>query len=130
MDKNYLSKIIAKDYAGLQVISAYCSGSKVDISNIKYLSKNSIFLISLERPINEKDKVKKNINSICKFEFVDSVKSKNVNQGDPNLKLELLAIDFLKNKESYEINLIFSNNAYIVLSTEVIEVILEDQKIN
>jgi len=88
------------------------------------------FLISLERPINEKDKVKKNINSICKFEFVDSVKSKNVNQGDPNLKLELLAIDFLKNKESYEINLIFSNNAYIVLSTEVIEVILEDQKIN
>jgi len=49
MDKNYLSKIIAKDYAGLQVISAYCSGSKVDISNIKYLSKNSIFFNILRK---------------------------------------------------------------------------------
>ena len=33
----------------------------------------------------------------------------------------------LKNKENYEINLIFSNNAYITLSTEIVEVILEDQ---
>jgi len=41
--------------------------------------------------------------------------------------LELFAIDLLKNKENYEINLIFSNNAYITLSTEIVEVTLEDQ---
>jgi len=36
-------------------------------------------------------------------------------------------MDFLKNNKDYEINLIFTNNAYIALSTEVIEVTLEDQ---
>jgi len=33
----------------------------------------------------------------------------------------------LKNNDDYEINLIFNNNAYIVLNTETIEVRLEDQ---
>ena len=32
-----------------------------------------------------------------------------------------------KNKDDYEINLIFNNNAYIALTTEAIEVRLEDQ---
>ena len=41
--------------------------------------------------------------------------------------LELLGIDYLKNKDDYEINLIFSNNAHIVLSTEALEIRLEDQ---
>ena len=36
-------------------------------------------------------------------------------------------MDYLKNKDNYEINLIFSNNAYITLSTEIIEVTLDDQ---
>ena len=130
MNKKYLSKIIANDNDGLQMISACCAGAEIKVCDIKYLQTNKVFLLSLRRSKIETDNENKKVNSICKFEFVDSVKSKNVNQGDPNLKLELLAIDFLKNKESYEINLIFSNNAYIVLSTEVIEVILEDQKIN
>ena len=39
----------------------------------------------------------------------------------------MIAIDYLKNKDDYEINLIFNNNAYIVLTTETIEVRLEDQ---
>ena len=33
----------------------------------------------------------------------------------------------MKNKDNYEINLIFKKNAYITLSTEAIEVRLEDQ---
>ena len=41
--------------------------------------------------------------------------------------LELLAIDYLKNNDDYEINLIFNNNAHIALSTETIEARLEDQ---
>ena len=50
-------------------------------------------------------------------------KSKNFD----NLFLELIAIDFMKNKDNYEINLIFENNAHIALTTETIEVRLEDQ---
>jgi len=127
MIKRYLAKIIAKDSEGLQLISAYCAGSKVKIREIKYLSKNKIFLLFVERFRKEIDNNNSKINSICKFEFVDRVKSKNVSQNDLNLVLELSAIDLLKNKENYEINLIFSNNAYITLSTEIIEVTLEDQ---
>ena len=127
MIKRYLAKIIAKDSQGLQLISAYCAGAKVKITEIKYLPKNKIFLLSLERLSKESDNNNIKINSICKFEFVDSVKSKNVNQNDLNLVLELFTIDLLKNKENYEINLIFSNNMYITLSTEIVEATLEDQ---
>jgi|TARA_Y100000815_G_scaffold241513_1_gene237802 hypothetical protein len=127
MIKRYLAKIIAKDSQGLQLISAYCAGAKVKITEIKYLPKNKIFLLSLERLSKESDNNNFKINSICKFEFVDSVKSKNVNQNNLNLVLELFTIDLLKNKENYEINLIFSNNAYITLSTEIVEATLEDQ---
>ena len=41
--------------------------------------------------------------------------------------MELIAIDYLKNKENFEINLIFKNNAHIALSTETIDITLEDQ---
>ena len=127
MIKRYLAKIIAKDNQGLQLISACCAGAKVKIIEIKYLPKNKIFLLSLERLSKESDNNNIKINSICKFEFVDSVKSKNVNQNNLNLVLELFTIDLLKNKKNYEINLIFSNNAYITLSTEIVEATLEDQ---
>ena len=127
MNKKYLAKIIAKDYSGLQIISAYCSGSKVKVSDIKYLPNSRIFLMSLERINKEDVNGEKKINSICKFEFVDSVKSKKIKQGDPEKKLKLIAIDYLKNNDNYEINLMFTNNAYITLSTEIIEVTLDDQ---
>ena len=127
MIKKYLAKIIAKDTQGLQLISACCAGAKVKITEIKYLPKNKIFLLFLERLRKESDNNNLKINSICKFEFVDSVKSKNINQKDLNLVLELLTIEILKNEKNYEINLIFSNNEYITLSTEIVEATLEDQ---
>ena len=55
------------------------------------------------------------------------VKSKNIDQKNNELVLELMAIDHLKNNDDYEINLIFDNNAYITLITDSIEVRLEDQ---
>jgi len=58
---------------------------------------------------------------------VDSVKSKNINQDEIKQKLELITMDYLKNNDNYEISLIFTNNAYITLSTEIIEVTLDDQ---
>ena len=129
MGKKYLAKIIANDYEGLQMISACCSGSKIKISNMKFLKSNKIFLIYLERKKIETGNNEKKINSICKFDFIDEVKSKNINQNDLESTLELIAIDFLKNNENYEINLIFNDNAYISLTSETIEVRLEDQSI-
>ena len=111
MTRRYLAKIIAKDGQGLQLISACCAEAKIKVNEIKYLSKNKIFLFSLERYRKETDKKDVKINSICKFEFVDSVKSKNINQSDTSLVLELITIDLLKNEQKYEINLIFSNEA-------------------
>jgi hypothetical protein len=127
MSKKYLSKIIANDNEGLQVISACCSGAEIIVNDIKYLKKNKVFLLSLKRSkVESKDNDKK-VNSICKFDFVDSVKSKNINQEDIDQKLELITMEYIKNNENYEINLIFTNNAYITLSTEIIEVTLDDQ---
>ena len=127
MNKKYLAKIIATDNEGLQMISACCAGAKVKIMDIKFLQSNKIFLLSIERIKVESDQENKKINSICKFDFVDRVKSKNIDQKNPELVLELIGIDYLKNKNDYEINLIFSNNAHISLMTETIEVRLEDQ---
>ena len=127
MDKKFLAKIIATDNEGLQMISAYCAGSKVKVTEIKYLQSNKIFLISIERSKVEDNEQDTKINSICKFDFIDSVKSKNINQNNQKLVLELIGIDYYKNKDNYEINLIFKDNAYISLRTETIEVKLEDQ---
>ena len=125
-EKKYLAKIIAKDPNGIQVISACCSEAKVKVNEIKFLKKNKIFLLLIER-LNKENDSKEKIKSVCKFEFVESVKSKNIDQKDKDLVLELMAIDLLKNQKKYEINLIFKNNSYITLSTEIIEATLEDQ---
>ena len=127
MDKKYLAQIIATDNEGLQMISACTAGAKVKVSGIKYLSSNKVFLLSVLRSKIETNQESKQINSICRFDFVDSVKSKNIDQKNNELDLELIAIDYLKNNDNYEINLIFNNNAHIALTTETIEVRLEDQ---
>tara|TARA_Y100000996_G_C22184725_1_gene504384 strand:+ start:214 stop:612 length:399 start_codon:yes stop_codon:yes gene_type:complete len=127
MVKNYLAKIIAKDVEGLKTISACCFNAKVKISELKYLQKNKIFLLFLVRYNRESQKNNEKINSVCKFEFVDKVKSKNIDQNNQDLILELISVDLLKKKEKFQINLIFSNNSYITMFTEIVEVTLEDQ---
>ena len=109
------------------MISACVSGARTKVENIKYLVSSKVFLISIERVKVESDEKNKKINSICRFDFVDKVKSKNIDQRNTEAILELIGIDYFKNKDDYEINLIFSNNSHIVLTTEAIEVRLEDQ---
>ena len=123
----YLAKIIATDKEGLQMISACSSGAKVKVSDIKYLESNKVFLLSIERIKVENENEDKKVNSICRFDFVDKVKSKNIDQSNQEMILELVGIDYLKNNDVYEINLFFSNNAHIALIAETIEAILEDQ---
>ena len=127
MDNKYLAKIIATDNEGLQMISACSAGAKVKVSGIKYLAENKVFLLSIVRTKIEIDQEDKKINSICRFDFIDKVKSKNIDQNNEDLVLELIAINYLKNNEDLEINLIFNNNVHIALTTETIEVRLEDQ---
>ena len=127
MNKKYLAQIIATDNEGLQMISACSSGAKVKVSDIKYLGSNKVFLLSLERNKIEDNQKNKKVKSICRFDYVYKVKSKNIDQKNEENILELVAIDYMKNKDNYEINLIFRNNEHIALTTETIEVRLEDQ---
>ena len=126
-EKKYQKKLIANDQDGLAMISALLNSSKVKVSDIKYLPSSKIFLLSAKRSKIEDEKNTKEVNSICRVDYVSKVKSKNIDQKNQDLTLELLAIDYLKNKENFEINLIFKDNAHIALSTELIDITLEDQ---
>ena len=126
-EKKYQKKLIANDQDGLAMISALLNSSKVKISDMKYLPSSKIFLLSAKRSKIEDEKNTKEVNSICRVDYVSKVKSKNIDQKNQDLTLELLAIDYLKNKENFEINLIFKDNAHIALSTELIDITLEDQ---
>ncbi len=125
---SFLKKVIAQSPDDLQIISALCAQAKVKISDIKYLPSTKIFLISVLR-IDKETHSDKAINSVVKFEFIESSKSKNIDQSNTDLTLEFLAIDIFKKKENFEIVLLFSKNRIITLSTEVIDATLEDQKI-
>ena len=129
MKKRFLKKIIAQSPEDLQIISACCSEAKVKTSEIKYLSSNKIFLISLLRFNKENENNKQSIHSILKFEFIESSKSKNIDQNSLKILMELIAIDVFKKEHNFEITLLFSKNRFITLSSEVIEVTLEDQKL-
>ena len=129
MDKKFFKKIIAQSPEDLQIISACCSEAKVKTSEIKYLPSNKIFLLSLLRFDKENENNKKSIHSIIKFEFIESSKSKNIDQNSPKILMELIAIDVFKKEHNFEIILLFSKNRFITLSSEVIEVTLEDQKL-
>ena len=80
MDKKFFKKIIAQSPDDLQIISACCSEAKVKTSEIKYLSSNKIFLLSLLRFDKENENNKNLLKSILKFEFIQSSKSKNIDQ--------------------------------------------------
>ena len=127
MSKKYLAKILARDLNGLNLISLYCHKSILKVSDIKFLKKNKIFLLSLQRN-SIKAKNKNKVLSICKFEFIDKARSKNINQYSSKKNLSLLAIDTIKTEKGFEFNLLFSNNGFITLSSEIIEVTLEDLK--
>ena len=130
MVSKFLKKIIAKDQLGLNTISAICSESKIKIGNIKFLKKNKIFLLLIERLNKESINEEQKVNSILKFEYISASKSKNINQNNNDTILELISINLFKKDRNYEITLLFLNNIIITLTAEIIEVTLEDQKIN
>ena len=128
MDKKFLKKIIAQSQEDLQIISACCSEAKLKTNDIKYLSSNKIFLLSISRLNKEAEDKKRIINSIIKFDSIESSKSKNIDQNDLDSILELFAINVFKREHNFEITLLFSKNRIITLSAESIDITLEDQK--
>ena len=127
-------KLIGKNIEDLKTISAYCQDSIVKIKDLVYLKKNKIFIMMLNRFMWE-DIEKgvfrnyKRIKSIIKFNFIESVLAKNINQQQKNRNLELLTMKSDYNQNNlYDINLIFSGNSIILLKSEEIEVMLEDQE--
>ena len=127
-------KLIGKNIEDLKTISAYCQDSIIKIKDLVYLRKNKIFIVMLSRFMWE-DVEKgifrnyKRIKSILKFNFIESVLEKNIDQHQKNRNLELLAIKSNYNQNNlYYINLIFSGNSIILLKSEEIDVILDDQE--
>ena len=127
-------KLIGKNIEDLKTISAYCQDSIVKIKDLIYLKENKIFIMMLSRFMWE-DIEKgvfrnyKRIKSVLKFNFIERVLAKNINQQQKNRNLELLAIKSNYNQNNlYNINLIFSGNGIVLLKSEETDVMLDDQE--
>ena len=125
MTKKYFKKILVQNPKDLQMISALSAQSTANVSDIKYLPKNKVFLLSIDR--KDKENNDDPINSIIKFSFIDVCKSKNVDQKNSEKILKLITIDVFKKNHNYEIIVVFSENSYISLKSEVIDAELVDQ---
>ena len=127
-------KLIGKNIEDLKTISAYSQDSIVKIKDIVYLKENKIFIVMLSRFMWE-DLEKgvfrnyKRIKSVLKFNFIENVLAKNINQQQKNRNLELLAIKSNYNQNNlYDTSLTFSGNNIILLKSEEIDVMLDDQE--
>jgi hypothetical protein len=126
-------KLLATSDKDLRVIAAHLQDSIVLPKDLANLKKNRIFLIQLNRFMwedVEKGVFRKNkrIRTVLKFENVISVLSKNINIKNNRHFLDFLTIESSQLPDkSYEIKLIFSGDAAIKVTTEVIDVTLDDQ---
>ena len=126
-------KLLASSDKDLRVIAAHLQDAIVSIKDIANLKKNRIFLIQLNRFMwedVEKGVFRKNkrIRTVIKFDNVINVSSKNININHDKLFLDFLTIESnLLPDKSYEIKLIFSGDAIIKVTAEVIDVTLDDQ---
>jgi hypothetical protein len=114
-------------------VSAYLQDSIASIYDIANLKKNKIFLMQLNRFMGEdaeKGVFRKNkrIRTILKFENILEVSSKNINQSKKDKFLDFLAIETnMTPDNNYEMKIIFAGDSMIRITSEVIEVTLDDQ---
>ena len=131
MTKNL--KLIARTEEDLSVVSAHLQDSITNISDIGNLKKNKIFLMQLNRFMwedVEKGLFRKNkrIRTILKFENVLEVHSKNINQLKKDKFLDFLAIESTSMPDNnYEMKITFAGGSIIKVTSEAIEVTLDDQ---
>ena len=126
-------KLIARSEEDLRIVSAHLQDSIASISDIANLKKSKIFLMQLNRFMwedVEKGVFRKNkrIRTVLKFENVLNVSSKNINQLKKDKFLDFLTIETNKAPDNnYEMKIIFSGDSIISVTSEVIEVTLDDQ---
>ena len=131
-DKKNRLKLIGKNQEDLKTISAYLQDSVIIVKDILFLKKNKIFIMILNRFMwedAEKGVFRKNKRIRCavKFEEVIKVQSKNINQKNNKKPLEYLAIksSFMSNN-FFKIKIFFSGGGIITITSEVIEVSMND----
>tara|TARA_Y100000816_G_scaffold271118_1_gene235396 strand:- start:168 stop:611 length:444 start_codon:yes stop_codon:yes gene_type:complete len=126
-------RLIAKTEEDLKVVSAYLQDAIVNTSDIANLGQNKIFIMQLNRFMWEDVeqgifRQNKRIRTILKFENVIKVLSKNINRTKKDKFLDFLTIETIKMPDNnYEMRILFAGNSIIKVTTEVIEVTLDDQ---
>ena len=130
-EKNNL-QLIGKNEEDLKIISAYLQDSVVITKNILFLKKNRTFIMILNRFMWEDAergvfRQNKRIRCAIKFEEVIKVRSKNINQKNDDKPLEYLAIkSSLISDSLFKIKIFFSGGGIITITSEVIEVLMND----
>jgi len=129
--KNNL-KLIGKNQEDLKIISAYTQDSVAAVKDMVFLRRSRIFIMLINRFMwedVEKGMFRQNrrIRSAIKFEEVLKVKSKKINQKNKSKCLECLTIKCKKiSNNNYEIKIFFSGDSIITLTSEVVDVVMND----
>ena len=124
--------LIGDNEEDLKVISAYLQDSIAVVRDMVFLKKNKTFIMMVNRFMwedAEKGLLRSNkrIRSAVRFEGVIQVKSKNINQKNPNKILEYLAMKCDSDEDdNKKIKIFFSGNGIIILILEAIDVVIND----
>ena len=119
-------KLKAFDEDDLIIISSLCQDSIIKEHEYGYDEKSKRFAILMNRFCHESNDQQR-IRTAIHFDYVENLKTRNINKDDKDETLVLLAIKFDETKKpSGSITLEFSGNKAINLLVENIEVFLTD----
>ena len=119
-------KLKAFDEDDLIIISSLCQDSIIKENEYGYDEKSKRFVILMNRFCHESNDQQR-IRTAIHFDYVENLKTRNINKDDKDETLVLLAIKFDETKKpSGSITLEFSGNKAINLLVENIEVFLTD----
>ena len=119
-------KLKAFDENDLIIISSLCQDSIIKNNEYDYDEKSKRFAILMNRFCHESNDQQR-IRTAIHFDYVEKLRTKNINKDDKDETLVLLAIKFEETKQpSGSITLEFSGNKAINLLVENIEVFLTD----
>ena len=119
-------KLKAFDEDDLIIISSLCQDSIIKENEYGYDKKSKRFAILMNRFCHESNDQQR-IRTAIHFDYVENLKTRNINKDDKDETLVLLAIKFDETKKpSGSITLEFSGNKAINLLVENIEVFLTD----
>ena len=119
-------KLKAFDENDLIIISSLCQDSIIKDNEYDYDEKSKRFAILMNRFCHESNDQQR-IRTAIHFDYVENLKTRNINKDDKDETLVLLAIKFDETKKpSGSITLEFSGNKAINLLVENIEVFLTD----